>query len=94
MIKMILVLDEQEKITLKRCLSLFIEQAKEKLIVADQVEIQTAQQIWDSVVEVETTGIEEVVKKSKQIIKELTNENHGTGNPHEPKTTFERDEPA
>jgi len=52
MTKMILVLNEQEKITLKRCLSLFIEQAKEKLIVADQVEIQTAQQMMKTQVQV------------------------------------------
>jgi|TARA_Y100000310_G_scaffold35545_1_gene33586 hypothetical protein len=93
MIKMILVLNEQEKITLKRCLSLFIEQAKEKLIVADQVEIQTAQQIWDSVLEVETEDMNVIITKLNKSLKGH-HDDTGTNSPHEPKTSYERDEPA
>ena len=94
MIKMILLLDEQEKITLKRCLSIFIEQAKEKMFVTDEVEVQTAVNIWDAVVEVKTKSVEEVMKELNQITKEAANESRGTNSPHEPRTTYERDEPA
>jgi len=91
---MILLLDEQETITLKRCLSIFIEQVKEKMLVADGVEVQTALNIWDAVVEVETKSVEEVMKEINQITKEAANESRGTNSPHEPRTTYERDEPA
>lgn len=94
MINVILLLDEQEKTTLKRCLSIFIEQAKDKMIVADKVEIQTALNIWDTVVEVETKSVEEIIGELNQITEEATNGNHGTNSPHEPKTSYERDEPA
>ena len=94
MIQMALLLNEQEKITLKRCLSNFIEQANDKMLIADEVEIQTAQGIWDSVLEVETEEIEDVVKKLTNKLKEAMNEDYGTNNPNEPRTSYERDEPA
>ena len=94
MIKMVLLLDEQEKITLKRCLRGFVEQAQEKMFISDEVEIQTAQDMLDSVLAVETEEVEEVVKKLTNKLKEAMNEDYGTNNPSEPKTSYERDEPA
>jgi|TARA_Y100001951_G_scaffold76491_1_gene63730 hypothetical protein len=94
MIKMVLLLDEQEKITLKRCLSIFVEQAQEKMFISDEVEIQTAQGMLDSVLAVETEEVEEVVKKLTNKLKEAMNEDYGTNNPNEPRTSYERDEPA
>jgi len=91
---MILLLDEQETITLKRCLSIFIEQVKEKMLVADEVEVQTAVNILDAASTVKIDSVDEVMKKLNQITKEAANESRGTNSPHEPRTTYERDEPA
>jgi len=93
MLKMILMIDEQEKITLTRCLSIFTEQAKKGVIIADRVEIQAAQQLWDTIVDVKTSSIDDVVKQIQQTTKEASNE-QGTNNPHEPRATYEKDEPV
>lgn len=94
MTETILILNAQEKITLMRCLSIFIEQARDSLLIADEVETQTAQGILDSVGGVETTPIESVLQTLTNKLREANYEDRGTQSPHEPKTSYERNERA